>query len=537
MARPKNGRKNGRDGGNEGGAMRIAELVAVLERLAPASLAEPNDNCGLLIGSEDAPVRRLLVALELTPAALKEARSGGYDTILTHHPVLFTPVRRLVDSRPDDQLIRGLIVGHFNLIACHTNLDAAPGGLAEIAGEGLGLEGMAPLQRSYAGWYKLVGFIPHDAVEAVAAAVFAAGGGGIGNYKECAYSVEGRGWFTPLQGAHPAVGEVARPERTPEVRWETVVPRAVIAKAIAAYVVAHPYEEPAFDIYPVEDVWARAGLGRAGSLTHSCTVAELAAQAMQIFGLSIAKWTDGTRVVARVGVVPGSGRNLVDAALSASCDVFITGDLGYHEAERAAAKGLSLIDVPHGDLEWWAFRRWCEGVAPELAESGVAMVMSEAWQSPWESAPRAAGDMRPPPSGRPSNSPRMRLWIDGGSRGNPGPSAIGVVLEAADGSTLETISRAIGTGTNNAAEYRALLAGLEIAVRAGARRVEVLSDSELLVKQMLGQYRVKNAGLKPLHEQALQRAQALESFTIRHVSREENTRADSLVNQALDERT
>ncbi len=128
----------------------------------------------------------------------------------------------------------------------------------------------------------------------------------------------------------------------------------------------------------------------------------------------------------------------------------------------------------------------------------------------------------------------MRIRVDGGSRGNPGPSAIGVVLEDADGHVLETVGQTIGVATNNVAEYRALLTGLELAEGAGAREVEVLSDSELLARQMSGEYRVKNEGLKPLHARARALVEGFDRVSIRHVSREENTRADELVNQALD---
>ena len=134
-----------------------------------------------------------------------------------------------------------------------------------------------------------------------------------------------------------------------------------------------------------------------------------------------------------------------------------------------------------------------------------------------------------------SGAARVRVWVDGGSRGNPGPSGIGVLVEDQSGTTLATISRAIGVTTNNVAEYRALLAGLEKAEELGVREVEVISDSELLVKQMLGQYRVKNAGLRPLHALAQQKASRFTSFNIRHLSRDHNAKADGLVNRALDE--
>ena len=267
--------------------MLVTDLQSVLERLAPASLAQPGDNSGLLVGDEKAAVRSILVALELNDTVLDEALAAGCDTVLTHHPFLFTPFRSLVESRSRERLLRRLVAEHMTLIACHTNLDAAPGGLAQIAGEALGLRDMVPLEFAGAGWYKVVGFVPADSADLVAAAVFAAGAGGIGGYKDCAFAAEGTGWFTPMPGSQPAVGEVSRPERAPEVRWETVVPRGRLTGALRAYVGAHPYEEPAFDVYPVEDVLPRVGLGRVGTLPAPLAVgarAELVAAPVETEG-------------------------------------------------------------------------------------------------------------------------------------------------------------------------------------------------------------------------------------------------------------
>lgn len=501
-----------------------------IDRVAPFGLAQPGDNCGLLVGDRQASANRILAALELTADVLDEALAGGCDVVLTHHPLLFSPVRSLVEGRPREDLLRRLVRGELTLIACHTNLDAAPGGLADIAGEALGLQGMVPLEMTEAGWYKLVGFIPAEAVDVVAAAVFASGAGNIGDYHGCAFSMEGTGSFTPMPGSHPVVGEVSKPERTPEIRWETVVPRARIAEVIRAFVRAHPYEEPAFDIYPVEDVIPRAGLGRVGVLEQPMTVRELAKKAGRVLGTTTIRWSGKVdRLVSRVGVLPGSGRSLLEAA-ARQCEVLITGDLGHHAAEQAAEMGLSLIEVPHGDFEAWAFRRWIERVAPELATRGTSVSLSLAWRSPWSAIGEDAGRGAKEEAGK-----GVRVWIDGGSRGNPGPSAIGVLVEDDMGRTLETVSRPIGVQTNNVAEYRALLAGLELAAQAGASRVEVVSDSELLVKQMTGEYKVRNQGLAPLHAQARELAATFDGFAIRHVTREENRQADALVNRALDE--
>jgi dinuclear metal center YbgI/SA1388 family protein len=523
--------------------MLVADLLRLLEGLAPARFAESWDNVGLLVGDERAVVRRILVALELTEPVLEEALASGCDTVLTHHPLLFSGLRTVVESRPRERMVRRLISEHVTLIACHTNLDSAEGGIAEITGAALGLQDMQPLEFALAGWCKLVGFVPESAVDDVAAAVFAAGGGGIGNYKDCAFATDGSGWFTPLPGSNPTVGEISRPERTPEVRWETVIPKGKVGKAVRAFVQSHPYEEPAFDIYPVEDVLARVGLGRVGRLSRPLTVGDLSAQVKRVFELDRVLYSgDAGREVSLVGILPGSGHSWVDN-VPGQCEVLITGDLSYHSGEQATERGYSLIDTPHGGLEWWAFKVWGERLAGTLSEMGVALSLAREWRPPWTLVQEPAGEAAAPARVAEAAHVRVahvpvahvRAWIDGGSRGNPGPSAIGVVVEDAEGTTVETVAQTIGIQTNNVAEYRALLAALEIAERVGADRVEITSDSELLVKQMRGEYKVKNEGLRPLYEEASERAREFKRFSIRHVERKENAEADALVNKALDE--
>jgi dinuclear metal center YbgI/SA1388 family protein len=511
----------------------VADLEAVLERIAPRGLAEPGDNVGLLIGDRQAAVRRVLVTLELTDAVLAEAIAGGYNTVLTHHPLLFSPLTTVVESRPRERLVRELVRRGIDLLAAHTNLDSAERGIAAIAAEALELQAAVPLRRSPAGWMKFVGFVPAEAVEKVAEAVFSAGAGRIGEYEGCAFAAEGRGWFTPGPEAHPAVGRLQIPERAPELRWETVVPRGRLAAVIEAYLGTHPYDEPAFDVYPVEDVLSRTGLGRSGELDEATTVAALAGRVADLFELTSCMWSgDRDRLVKRVAVLPGSGRSMM--ADAAGHEVLITGDLGYHDAERAAEMGLAVIDAPHGELEWWCLRRWVPLLETALAGSGVEVDTSKTWGSPWKNAVADPTQARlfdvPEPTRK-----RLRLRVDGGSRGNPGPGAVGVVLEDLEGNIVEEFGRVIGVCTNNVAEYRALLAGLELAATVGVEELEVLADSELLVKQMRGEYKVKNEGLKPLHEEARQRLRAFKRVAIRHVPRAQNAEADRMVNKALDE--
>ena len=371
------------------------------------------------------------------------------------------------------------------------------------------------------------------------------------------------------------MGQLSIPERASEIRLETVVPRDRLRAVVSAYIAAHPYEEPAFDIYQLEDVLSRTGLGRVGTLPRPVALAELASRVATLFELTTCTWSGGrARPIRRVAVVPGSGRSLMSEAVGV--DVLITGDLGYHDAERAAESGMAVIDAPHGELEWSCMRRWVETLRVALAGSGVEVDTSSTWRSPWSNAaettsvsgkatskaaaspaaPKAASltantrapetpratpasaaspVASPATAGGPAAPRRLRLRVDGGSRGNPGPGAVGVVLEDEDGRVVDALGRTIGVCTNNVAEYKALLAGLELAAKAGAEQLEILADSELLVKQVRGEYKVKNEGLKPLHQEAVARLRQFPRASIRHVPRAQNAEADRLVNKALDE--
>ena len=249
-----------------------------------------------------------------------------------------------------------------------------------------------------------------------------------------------------------------------------------------------------------------------------------------------------------MAVVTGSGTSLMAQAAPVA-DVLITGDVTYHDAERAADLGLALIAVPHGLFESWAMRRWVLTLSERLKAIDGAAVFSASARSPWMRAfptPADAGSNR---SSRldvamagvmavdrdagPDEGPFV-LRVDGGSRGNPGPAAIGVVLEDAAGNVLEALGARIGKATNNVAEYQALITGLETAIDRGVSRLHVLSDSELLVKQLRAEYKVRADGLKERFLQARSLLQQFERVEIRHVPREENAAADALVNQALD---
>ncbi len=540
--------------------------MGAVDRLAPFVLAEPWDHVGLQVGApgdELAPpgapgaVPVVLVTLEVDDAALDEAARLGCRLIVGHHPLIFDPLERLSDDSLAGRLALRAAREGVAVIAAHTNLDKARGGIADVVAAMLGLEAAAPLAPAAADSLKLVGFVPADDADLVRKALFAAGAGVIGEYEHCSWSVAGQGTFFGREGTDPALGRAGRDESVDELRLEVVFPRGLRRRVTGAYVAAHPYEEPAFDVVPLENEVATLGLGRLGALPAARPLAAFAAEVAAVLRLPSVRFAgESERPVRRVAVLPGSGAEAIARGVAQVADVLVTGDVKYHEARAAQAQGLALIDAPHGVCEQEGVLRWAEKLADALGPAAnvetyrnpfvrlwadAAVTGSEPMPEPAGAPPAAAAGAPASPAPEPSavrsvnrDDDRHHLYTDGGARGNPGPAGIGARLLTAAGDVVEDLADSIGTATNNVAEYEALIAGLEMALDRGVERLDVFLDSELVVRQVSGQYKVKDAGLKPLHAQACALLSKFHEVDVKHVRREQNAAADALVNQAID---
>jgi dinuclear metal center YbgI/SA1388 family protein len=556
--------------------MMVRDVISAVDRLAPFALAEPWDHVGLQVGSPGDELRApgtggaagaagpagaasgpeggapvVLVALELDDAVLDEARRLEAAVVVVHHPLIFDPLERLSDDTEAGRLALRAAREGVAVIAAHTSLDKARGGMADVVAGMLGLEAVQPLQPAAADVLKLVGFVPEDDADLVRKALFASGAGVIGEYEHCSWSVGGQGTFFGRDGTDPAAGAAGRDERVDELRLEVVFPRRLRRRVTGAYVAAHPYEEPAFDIVPLENEIASLGLGRLGLLPAPATLEALAAEVAAVLRLPSVRYAgDGGREIRRVAVLPGSGAEAIARGVGQIADVLVTGDVKYHEARAAQAQGLALIDAPHGVTEQEGVLRWAErlrdALGPAVAietfrdpgvgvwsDAGAGVVqMADAAGEEHVRAELREADVALEPANR--DDDRYHLYTDGGARGNPGPAGIGARLMTAAGDVVEDLADFIGRATNNVAEYQALIAGLEIALDRGVERLDVFLDSELVVRQVNGQYKVKDAGLKPLHQQACLLLSKFHEVDVKHVRREQNAAADALVNQAID---
>jgi dinuclear metal center YbgI/SA1388 family protein len=547
----------------------VRDIVRIIDRLAPFELAEAWDHVGLQVGAGGEPVSGLLVALEVDDAALDEASRLGCQLMLVHHPLIHAPLERLTEDDGVGRLALRVARERLAVVVAHTSLDKAHGGIADIVANMLDLEETTPLAPAPADVMKLVGFVPADDADLVRKAVFAVGAGIIGDYEHCSWSVAGQGTFFGLEGTDPTFGLAGRDETVDEIRFEVVFPKRHRRRVVAAYVAAHPYEEPAFDVYPVENEIASLGLGRLGVLPEPMPLAAFAAEVAAVLRLPSVRYAgDGARLVRRVACLPGAGAEAIARGVAAVADVLVTGDVKYHEARAALAQGLCLVDAPHDVAEEEAMLRWSEVLAEALAGTGVRVETYRRSAGMWQvydasgSAARPVSTIEPAPAAggrRGGQAPaekapgdrdgqldrlseqlahrtdaRHRLYTDGGSRGNPGPAGIGAVLLSPRGAVVDELAAFIGVATNNVAEYQALLAGLELALDREVERLDAFLDSELVVRQLLGRYQVKDATLKALHAQATHLMRQFHEIDVQHVPRAENTAADALVNKAID---
>lgn len=336
--------------------MRLGQLIAACGSIAPEALREEWDNVGLQVGDPDASVSRVLISLDVTPEVVAEAAGFGAQCVVAHHPLLFRPLRSLREDRPEGRLPAQLIRAGIALYVMHTNLDVARPGTSDALAALLDVMDLEPLVpasgRSGGSRLKLVTFAPAADAERIRAALGDAGAGVIGRYSHCSFSSPGTGSFRPLPGAHPTIGAVGTQEQVQEERIEVVVPAGSLPHVVDALLAAHPYEEVAYDLYPLAQPPDGTGLGRVGRLPASCSLAELAGRVRErLPATSVAVVGDAGRQVQRVALCGGSGGDLVDAAAGASADVLITGDVKHHQALHALDAGLAVIDAGHYGTE------------------------------------------------------------------------------------------------------------------------------------------------------------------------------------------
>ena len=331
----------------------VGEVAAYLDRLYDASLAESWDNVGLIAGDRAETVGGVVVCLDLSAGVLERCCAG--EMAVCYHPPIFRPASRVVAGGTAG-LVWGAIRRGVSLYSPHTAADASAGGTGDCMAGLLGLRGVRAGGGTVgeSGRVKLVVFCPAESTEKVREACCGAGAGVIGEYRSCAFRSRGRGSFEGSERSQPAVGESGRLEFVEEDRLELLVDRSGLGGVLEAMRGVHPYEEPAYDVYPL--LAGRPGAMRVGELERRVGLGAFAEQVEAAWsgaGVRARISVAGERgqLVGKVAVVPGAGGGLVDAVLASEAEVLVTGELSHHDARRLVAGGRAAVCVGHGPSE------------------------------------------------------------------------------------------------------------------------------------------------------------------------------------------
>lgn len=367
-------------------SVQLADIIGVLERAYPPRLAQPWDSVGLVCGDPDETVTDVVVAVDATAPVAAEVPDGGL--LLAHHPLLLRGVDTVAASTPKGALVHSLIRTGRALFTAHTNADSASPGVSDALAQVLGIEVdgvLSPLSDGPA-LDKWVVLVPPENADAVRAALFEAGAGQIGDYSHCSWSVTGTGQFLPHEGATPAIGSVGSVERVAEDRVEVIAPASARAAVLAGMRAAHPYEEPAFDVFALAPLPGDAGLGRVGALSSPEPLRAFASRvhrALPATSWGVRAAGDPQREVSRVAVCGGAGDSLLGAAAAADVDVYVTADLRHHPAdEHRRTSDVALIDVAH----WASEFPWCAQAADVLRNQfgpSLNVRVSDICTDPW----------------------------------------------------------------------------------------------------------------------------------------------------------
>ncbi len=359
----------------------VRDILLALDARFPFSRAEKWDRTGLLIGSRDAPAHSVLAAYEITEQVLAE--STGCDCIVTYHPLLFRPLETLDFANHTARLAADCIRRGLAVVAAHTALDNAPPphALGDALAAALGLrevQVLAPSGREELA--ALCVFVPRAHADEVAQAMWQAGAGAIGDYDRAGFQSQGQSSFRALDGAQPTVGQIGRMEFAAETRLEMMVPASRQRAVVQAMREAHPYEEAAHFVTPLLNPGEGFGSCRVGQLQGPLSLDDWARQVEHTLSPPNVRLVRATEEIRRVACVPGSGASFLEACAEAGVDCLVSGDFKHHDALKAQALGVSVVDVSHAPTE-----RAAASMLARALSSTCQVRLSGAPSNPFES--------------------------------------------------------------------------------------------------------------------------------------------------------
>ncbi len=332
-------------------SLNISDVIKKLEVLFPKHLAYDKDPIGLHIGNVNCPLTKVLVTLDVTKAVVEEAIEKGANLIVAHHPFIYRPLASVNTNTPKGKIVELCLKHDICVYAMHTNFDIAKNGMNDCLAQALGLINIKPLIPTKREEYsKIAIYVPTSHVEVVRNTMGEVGIGQIGAYSHCTFTTTGIGSFKPLEGSQPFIGTTGAIEFVEEMKVEGVIPTALISQAIAKFKAVHPYEEMAYDVYALNVTMpdAEYGLGRIGQVEQPVVASEYIKQVKQALNVSHARFVGNLdKKIKTVAIIGGSGSSYMGPIKAKKADLFITGDVGFHDAQDAQDMGLNVLDVGH----------------------------------------------------------------------------------------------------------------------------------------------------------------------------------------------
>lgn len=331
--------------------MKIADIIQLLEQTAPPSYQESYDNAGLLTGSSAWECSGIICTLDATEEVILEAKAKGCNLVVAHHPIIFGGLKKITGKNYVEKTVISAIKNDIAIYAIHTNLDNVIKGVNDRIADKLGLINRRMLASKPNQLMKLFTFVPVEHAGKVRNAIFEAGAGYIGNYSECSFNAEGTGTFKAGEDTDPFVGEKGKQHQEKEVKIESIFPAHLQHKIVSAMIKAHPYEEVAYDVLALANEYQQVGSGLVGELPEAVEETLLLAHIKASFGLSVIRHTSlPGKKIKKVAICGGAGSFLVSKAIASGADIYITGDVKYHEFFDANDR-LVIADIGHWESE------------------------------------------------------------------------------------------------------------------------------------------------------------------------------------------
>ncbi len=331
--------------------MKLKELVSFLDSAIPLSYQEGYDNAGLQVGFPEKNINSALITLDVTEEVIEEALHAGCDVIISHHPLIFKEIKSLSGKSETERILFKVIKHDISIYSAHTNLDVMDFGVSRKMAEKLNLSNVRVLSPLKNRLCKLVTFIPENHLDKVREAIFMAGAGVTGNYDNCSFSTPGTGSFRGGDKSQPFVGEKGKTHFEKEVRLETILFSHLKNRVINALLGAHPYEEVAYDIYPLENENIEIGLGCVGDLQEPADEKDFLRSISSTFSSKGIRYSklQGEKIT-KVALCGGAGSSLLNNAIASEANAFVTADIKYHSYFEAE-KRILLVDIGHYESE------------------------------------------------------------------------------------------------------------------------------------------------------------------------------------------